>query len=140
MVGRLSTHEIENMLHRNRVGRIGCTDGETPYVIPVLYGYEDNTLYVCSRNGRKIDMMRHHPRVCFEVDEVEQMDGRGPWRSIVIDGLYEELTSPEDEALALDQLGLGSTPRLDISDDHANGLVLFRIRAVQKSGRFGEIP
>jgi nitroimidazol reductase NimA-like FMN-containing flavoprotein (pyridoxamine 5'-phosphate oxidase superfamily) len=39
--------------------------------------------------GLKIDMMRHHPSVCFEVDEIVDSNN---WKSVIINGIFEEIT------------------------------------------------
>jgi hypothetical protein len=37
------------------------------------YAYSDGAIYAHSEFGQKIDMMRHNPDVCFEVDHVEDL-------------------------------------------------------------------
>jgi nitroimidazol reductase NimA-like FMN-containing flavoprotein (pyridoxamine 5'-phosphate oxidase superfamily) len=50
------------------------SDGDTPYVVPLNFGYEYDegkglTLYFhCATEGRKLDIMRKNPKVCFEMD------------------------------------------------------------------------
>jgi nitroimidazol reductase NimA-like FMN-containing flavoprotein (pyridoxamine 5'-phosphate oxidase superfamily) len=74
--------------------------------------------------------------VCFEVDEY---DGRGSWRSVIVQGTYEELEGADAErALAL--LGERFAERVATSDGECrrrgNGpAVAFRIRLDEVSGR-----
>jgi nitroimidazol reductase NimA-like FMN-containing flavoprotein (pyridoxamine 5'-phosphate oxidase superfamily) len=83
----LSEREIDAFLHRQVVGRVGChVDGRT-YVVPVIYAWNGSSIYVLSIEGRKIEMMRANPNVCFEVDEYRP----GAWRSVIVEGVYEEL-------------------------------------------------
>jgi nitroimidazol reductase NimA-like FMN-containing flavoprotein (pyridoxamine 5'-phosphate oxidase superfamily) len=70
------------------VGRIGCHDDSGTYVVPVIYAYDGEAVYVYSIEGRKIRTMRSNPEVCFEVD---RYDGPGDWRSAIAFGTYEEL-------------------------------------------------
>jgi uncharacterized protein len=89
-VDELTRAEIDELLRSELVGRIGCqADGRT-YVVPVIYVYEEDCLYVVSVEGRKVRMMRASPEVCFEVDRYEL--ATGSWRSAIVDGRYEELT------------------------------------------------
>jgi len=45
------------------------SDGENPYIVPLSFGYKDKTLYFHSAaKGKKIDIIRKNPRVCFEID------------------------------------------------------------------------
>ena len=87
MISELDRAEIDDLLHAQVVGRIGChADGAT-YVVPVIYAYDGEAFYVYTVEGRKVRMMRASPQVCFEVDEYE----RGSWRSAIAQGRYEEL-------------------------------------------------
>lgn len=62
-------HEIESILKQTSICRIGLCVDNIPYVVPMNYGYRDNCLYLHSaKEGRKIDIIRENPNVCFEVD------------------------------------------------------------------------
>jgi nitroimidazol reductase NimA-like FMN-containing flavoprotein (pyridoxamine 5'-phosphate oxidase superfamily) len=137
MVGLLSQDEIEALLRRRRIGRIGyCVEGR-PHVVPVSYAYDGSAIYVISGPGRKIDAMRTQPRVCFEVEDIDEHAGSVDWRSVIADGVYEELTDDEGRRAALILLGK-ICPR-----SHAcvpvipAGMIIFRIDLAEKSGRFG---
>lgn len=93
MLGQLSAEEMENMLQKNFIGRIGCNDGEKTYVVPVSYRYKNNTLLCHSRDGMKIEMMRRNPEVCFEVDEIKDYTH---WRCIIAWGTYDEITEEKE--------------------------------------------
>ncbi len=54
MVGELSQAQIEDLLHRELIGRIGChTEGRT-YVVPIAYAYDGRYVYAHSGEGRKV--------------------------------------------------------------------------------------
>jgi nitroimidazol reductase NimA-like FMN-containing flavoprotein (pyridoxamine 5'-phosphate oxidase superfamily) len=95
----LSRAEIDELLREQFVARIGCRDGDDVYVVPIIYAYDGEAFYVASVEGRKVELMRAHPRVCFEVDRYEA----GNWRSAIAYGRYEELRDADAEA-ALDLL------------------------------------
>ena len=60
---------LEALLQRAEVCRLGMCDGSRPYVIPMSYGYRGGVLYFHSfRTGRKIDILKNNPAVCFEID------------------------------------------------------------------------
>jgi nitroimidazol reductase NimA-like FMN-containing flavoprotein (pyridoxamine 5'-phosphate oxidase superfamily) len=88
MIAELDRAEIDELLRSQVVGRIGCHADGLTYVVPVIYAYDGAGLYMYSIEGQKIRMMRANPHVCFEVDEY---DGRGSWRSAIVQGIYEEL-------------------------------------------------
>jgi nitroimidazol reductase NimA-like FMN-containing flavoprotein (pyridoxamine 5'-phosphate oxidase superfamily) len=88
-MNELPRDEIDRFLDEQTVGRVGCHDAGTTYVVPVIYARRASALYVLTTEGRKIQMMRKNPAVCFEVDEY---DGKtGNWRSVIVQGSYEEL-------------------------------------------------
>lgn len=60
---------IEDILSKALVCRLGLCENEKPYVVPLCFGYKDNTLYFHSaREGKKLDILRKNNNVCFEVD------------------------------------------------------------------------
>lgn len=137
MVGLLSQDEIEALLRRRRIGRIGCCIEDRPYVVPINYAYDGSAVYVASGPGRKIDAMRGDPRVCFEVDEIDESNGAVGWRSVIADGVYVELTTDGERRAALtllDKFSLGS-PACGLAA--SAGMILFRIDLTEKTGRFG---
>jgi len=61
--------EIEDIIRRSGVCRIAMCSGGEPYVVPMNFGYRDNTLYLHSfRQGMKIDCLRENNSVCVEFD------------------------------------------------------------------------
>ena len=95
----LTREQIDALLHEQFVGRIGCRAGEDVHVVPIIYAYDGEAVYVASVEGQKVELMRATPRVGFEVDRYE----RGSWSSAIAYGSYEELRGDEVEA-ALDLL------------------------------------
>lgn len=97
----LSPSEIDAFLRSQRIARLGCSAGGTPYVVPLIYAYDDGAVVAVTTEGRKTALLRENPRVCVEVDEYDT-DGRGSWRSVIAYGTYEELAGEAVEpALAL---------------------------------------
>lgn len=63
------SEEIERIVKRASICRIGLVDGEEAYIVPVCYGYEKNALYFHSApEGRKAELIKKNNRVCFEID------------------------------------------------------------------------
>ncbi len=60
---------IETVIQKAAVCRLGLSDGNMPYVVPVCFGYRNNVLFIHSAlRGMKIDIIRRNKNVCFEVD------------------------------------------------------------------------
>lgn len=60
---------IDSVMSRSQVCRIGlCQDG-VPYIVPMCFGYDGESIYLHSaKEGRKIDFLKSNPAVCFEID------------------------------------------------------------------------
>ena len=71
---------LEQLLMQARICRLGLYDGKWPYVVPVNIGYNAGHLYFhSSRKGKKMEILRDNPNVCFEVDsDVEMVTGELP--------------------------------------------------------------
>ncbi len=60
---------IDSIIHKSLVCRIAIYDGEMPYVVPLSFGYDGKNIYLHSaKEGRKIDILKRNPRLCFEFD------------------------------------------------------------------------
>ncbi|HZU84514.1 MAG TPA: pyridoxamine 5'-phosphate oxidase family protein [Polyangiaceae bacterium] len=142
MLGELTRAEIEQVLLREVVGRIGCHAEGRTYVVPITYAYDGEHVYAHSRDGLKIRTMRANPNVCFEVEQIEDL---AHWRSVVAWGTYEELhASDEPRAMAVlrSRFPAGASsetarlhPVTHAGVDQAR-TIYFRIRLEEKAGRF----
>ena len=88
MIQELSSEASLDLLARARLGRLACTRGNQPYVVPVYFAYAKRCLYGCATVGKKIEWMRANPLVCVVVDEVVSPQ---QWASVIVFGRYEEL-------------------------------------------------
>jgi uncharacterized protein len=64
---------LRAMLEKADACRLGFAQGDMPYIVTLNFGFEwEGELPVlffhCAREGRKLEMMRRNPRVCFELD------------------------------------------------------------------------
>jgi uncharacterized protein len=137
-IEELTAEEVVTFLAEQIVGRIGCHADGLTYVVPVIYAYDDGCLYVYTVEGLKVELMRRNPNVCFEVDEYD-VDGRGSWRSVIVQGRYEELDG-DDAQLVLELLEERFARRaLDPGTRRPRGGgrvgVPFRIHVVEATGR-----
>lgn len=61
--------EIESIIRKAQVCYVSMCDNSIPYVVPLCFGYRENTLYFHSaREGKKIDIMKNNPTVSFVID------------------------------------------------------------------------
>lgn len=60
--------EIEAIIKEARFCHVAMCTENIPYLVPLCFGYENNTLYFHSaREGKKIDMMKQNPTVSFAI-------------------------------------------------------------------------
>ncbi|MCD8147480.1 MAG: pyridoxamine 5'-phosphate oxidase family protein [Clostridiales bacterium] len=108
--------EICSLVERCQVVHLAMADGETPYVVPLSFGWvaEDGrlTLYFHSAcEGRKLDILHRNPQVCFEMDcafYVRRDETPCRWgaafASVIGTGAVEILTDPAEKKKGLDAL------------------------------------
>lgn len=146
MFGKLSLEEIEQLLTHQLVGRLGCHAEGVTYVVPISYVYDGTFIYCHTYEGMKLNMMRKNPSVCFEVDNTKNL---ADWQSVVAWGKFEELPEGNDRTEALKKLEARALPLLSSETMHLDAQwpfisadidriegIVFRIRLVEKTGRF----
>jgi hypothetical protein len=139
MILDMSPNEIDEFVLSQRVGRVGCHVGGETYVVPVIFGWDGDCIYVYTTAGKKVDMMRENHRVCFEVDEYLTSGG---WRSVIAQGVFEELEGDDalralqiiTERVSANREGGSSRPR-----GEGRTPVAFRIRTNDVTGRKVEV-
>ena len=88
MLGELNEKQIESVLTHQIIGRLACHCDDQTYLVPLNYVYRDRHIYAHSGPGKKIDMMRKNPKVCFEVEE---LDSIFKWKCVIAWGTFEEI-------------------------------------------------
>lgn len=92
LVNELTGKECRDLLERTSIGRLGCSQDNQPYVVPIYFAYERDYFYVLSTVGQKIEWMRANPKVCIQVDEIAN---ESEWVSVIVNGNYQELREPQ---------------------------------------------
>lgn len=146
MLGKLTLDQINNVLSSQVLGRLACTDGEQPYIVPVTYTYDGKYIYGQANEGKKLRMLRKNPNVCFEADIMTDMRN---WKSVLVFGKFEMLTGKEAEKASdilsgnIFQLMTSSTVHVhehevsaNVDDSARIKSFLYRIRIKNMTGRF----
>ncbi len=145
MIRDLTESEIKNLLSSQILGRLSCTDGEIPYIVPVTYLYDGRYIYGQTNIGKKLRMLRKNPNVCFEVDTLTDMFN---WKSVLVYGEFEELEKKEAEK-AREKMsendftlmtGCAIHPHQHavvsgIDDNNRKKLIMYRIKIKELTGR-----
>lgn len=143
MVGVLTDKQIDHVLVSQIVGRLGTQMDDRIYIVPVSYVYHEGYIYVRAKEGMKVEMMRQNPKVCFQVDAIDDMAN---WRSVIAWGEYEELDDivQQDKGVAImsdrfEPYAMSNTvePSVHIkSGEKGLRAVAFRIKVTEKTGRY----
>lgn len=113
--------EINEILSRSMVGRLGtCADG-VPYITPMNFTYDKDAAKIflhCANEGRKIENIRSNQNVCFEVEEVTNVLVKQPtcassvaYRSVILFGSIKILTDLAAKNDALQKLASKYAPQ-----------------------------
>ena len=92
VVNEMSEKECRGLLSRTSIGRLGCSQDDQPYVVPIYFAFEPDYFYVLSTLGQKIEWMRANPKVCIEIDEIAS---ESQWASVIVNGEFQELAEPQ---------------------------------------------
>ena len=133
----LSRDEAVELLSRSHVGRLAFTFHDRVDIEPISYVYADEWLYARTSPGTKLEVVRHHPWVAFEVDEIRS---RFDWRSVVVHGTIYFLdpnrdADRQDYDAAVKVLRTADADALTSSDLTPQRQVLFRIHVDDVIGR-----
>ena|SRR5215204_3527482 len=142
LIHELTPTECADVLQSTSLGRLACAREDQPYVVPVHFSFdaERNCLYGFSTVGQKIRWMRDNPMVCVEVENVEE---KNRWRTVVIFGRYQEIHDAPGEADARQRAEglfrqrpdwwLPAAAKVGSRERHA--VVVYRIQIDRMTGR-----
>jgi nitroimidazol reductase NimA-like FMN-containing flavoprotein (pyridoxamine 5'-phosphate oxidase superfamily) len=99
---------IEAIIKKSLVCRLALSDNNSPYIVPLCFGYKDKVLYFhSSQKGKKIDIIKKNQKVCFEFDtntEIVKADNACHWtmkyRSVIGFGKAVLLEDTEEKRKA----------------------------------------
>lgn len=104
---RIEQYEI---LSKGQIIRVAMALNNEPYVVPMSYGFKDGELFMHSAlEGKKIEMLRKNPNVCFEVSidtELLKRDNSCGWtycfRSVIGRGTAVFVSDEREKRRGLD--------------------------------------
>ncbi len=132
------------------VCRIGFADQGVPYIVPLNFGMVDEndqlTLYFHgASNGRKVDLAKTNPTVCFEMDcghelcEDEKMacEFTMEFRSVIGYGQLTLIKDMDERKKALNSIMLKYTEREDFEyhQHYLEQISVFKLVVSEMSGK-----
>lgn len=99
VIHELTPVQCAEILRQTNLGRLACAHDGQPYVVPIIFSFDDerHCIYGFSTVGQKVRWMRENPLVCLEVDTIED---RNRWQTVIVFGRYEEIHDSPAEAAA----------------------------------------
>ncbi len=140
-------NEITEIINRAYTARIAINRDGAPYIVPMNFGYADETFYFhCAGEGLKMNLLKSDPRVCIEIDESSSLvkdseEKPCSWgvtyRSVIASGAAEILTDFNEKKAALNiilsHFTDGEIPPMQ--DSAVSAVTVFRVKAEQLSAK-----
>jgi len=140
---------IETVLEEANTCRIAMCDGDMPYVIPMNFGFKDGCIYLHSaKEGRKIELLKKNPKICFEVEAYTAMKKPGEnvcktgvrYFTVIGTGEAELLSEDNEKKEALDIIVKKYTgiPQHEYLSGSLASLTVIRIAIREMTGKKSE--
>lgn len=142
---------IKEILNQSEVCRVALCDDGKPYIVPMNFGYQDQTLYLHSATqGRKIDILRKNNNLCFQADIKTGLitskipcDWGMTYLSVIGSGKAYFLHDPADKKGALDLImnkyspGTSSSPEktFQYSDEAMGSVTIIKVEIEEITGK-----
>lgn len=139
--------QMEEILRAEAIGHVAmASDGEV-YIVPLNYAYvEDRVLFHCALEGKKLDMIRANPEVCFEVSRQEGHPAPHenpscdtPFESVICWGVARTVDDLDERQEVLNHVqaryDTPEEPRPPVSRARVEGCGAVEIRITRMTGR-----
>ena len=140
--------EIEAILKEAMVCRIGLSDGNVPYIVPMNFGYRNNSIYLHSaKEGKKINILKNNNNICFEVDirtKLKKSEVPCKWgmkfSSVIGFGKAIFLDQPTEKAIALNTImeKYSNQSSFEYSDSVLSQVAVIKINITEMTGKKAE--
>ena len=141
-----SKEEIESVIQKALVCRLGMADENGPYIVPLSFGYRDGFLFFHSaKEGKKLDILRKNNKVCFEIDtdyEIVESEKACNWgmkyKSVIGFGNAIFIEDMESKKRALDIIMHHYSGRsFEFEEKEVNRVVIFKVEIESMTGKKG---
>jgi nitroimidazol reductase NimA-like FMN-containing flavoprotein (pyridoxamine 5'-phosphate oxidase superfamily) len=145
-----SINEKLEIINRCKHCRLGLSDNNVPYVIPLNYGciYENDklTLYFhCAKEGKKIDIIQKNNNACFEIDcDTKLIEGEKAcnysyeFKSIIGFGKIEIVENANEKITGLNILmkhQTGKDIKFEYGENELNSVLVLKMIAAEFTGK-----
>lgn len=143
------------IIDKCKVCRLGLSDNNQPYVVPLNYGYslDDSRLtlfFHSATEGKKLDIIKKNNRACFEVDcDGKFIEGETPctsswcYKSVMGSGKIIILENADEKRNALNKImrhQTGKDVEYSFLDADLKKLTAYKLEVEEFSGKQKEFP
>lgn len=136
---------LEEILLSSKICRLGMIDNGLPYILPLNFGYHENCIYIHSAPaGKKIDLLRENPLVCFEAEqhiEIIEDEIACKWstlyRSLVGYGTVEIVTgfAEKKRGLEIIMTQYGYKGKMEFEPKEVEFIVILKLKIESMTGK-----
>ena len=140
-----SRSEIDEIINKAEVCRLAFAKDNEPYLIPVSYGYDGNSIFVhTAKEGKKIEFLKSNDRVCFEFETDTKIVGHdtigckwtASFKSVIGYGKMQKITDDTEAMNALNQIMIKySGKKWDFTNNDLSRVYLWKIDIEEISGK-----
>ena len=141
----VSKEVIEHIIEKAEILRVAFSTEDQPYIVPVNFGYHDNTFYFhCATEGKKLEMMKNNPKVAFELEgKIELMKGKIPceftmaYESIMGKGIASIIEKTQEKINGLNTIMRHYSKAVDLvyKKEMLKKIVIVRIDVEEMTGK-----
>jgi nitroimidazol reductase NimA-like FMN-containing flavoprotein (pyridoxamine 5'-phosphate oxidase superfamily) len=146
----IDINDILEIIKKCKFCRIGLSENNKPYVIPLNYGYsyDNNTLVLYFHSaieGKKLDIIQKNNNACFEFDcDTKLVEGKKPcdygyeYKSIIGFGKIIILETNEEKINGLNCLmkqQTGKDIKYDFTENELNNVMVFKLLVNEFTGK-----
>ena len=137
-------NSIEEIIMSANVCHLALCLDDTPYVVPLSFGYKNKVIYLHSaKEGKKIDILNENNKVCFEftIDyEIMESDKGCKWgvkfRSVIGFGKAHFIEKIEEKQKAFDIILQNYTDKVfELPEKNVINTLLIKIDIEQMTGK-----
>jgi len=136
---------LEKILTHAKICHLAMIDKGLPYMLPFNFGYSENCIFIHSAPaGKKIDILRENPLVCFDVEqkvEIIEDEIACKWstlyRSVVGYGNVEIITDFDEKKRGLEIIMAqhGATGIMEFDPKEVEFIVILKLTISEISGK-----
>lgn len=140
---------INEIIQASDCCRIGIQDEDGVYIVPLNFGYQSiggqNTFYFhCANEGKKLDLLKQHPYVGFELDTGHSVvrgekgcDFTFLYRSVIGTGNMSQITDQTEKnaALAAIVAHYGGSSTETFSQRELGSVTVLKLAVEQMTGK-----